>query len=112
MTRITLSADDADYADSQLVWDLDEATASRRASGAHPNLWCSALTSTGASEKKLSIPSVWAAPCSRREAIRGFANVGHALKLGSQQFPYFHMTDLYAGRGIYDGVSIPDRNCY
>ena len=33
----------------------------------------------------------------------------HALKLGSHKFPYFHMTDLYAGRGIYDGVSIPDR---
>jgi hypothetical protein len=32
-----------------------------------------------------------------------------ALRLGSHRFKGFHMTDLYAGKGEYDGVSMADR---
>ena len=30
-------------------------------------------------------------------------------KLADKHFAHFHMTDLYAGKGVYAGVTIPER---
>lgn len=32
-----------------------------------------------------------------------------ALKLGGRRFKHFHMTDLYAGHGVYEGLAISER---
>src|SRR6476469_9278774 len=31
------------------------------------------------------------------------------LRHGTKHFAHFHMTDLYAGKGVYAGVTIPER---
>jgi len=33
----------------------------------------------------------------------------HATRIGTVRYEPFHMTDLVAGEGIYDGVGIPER---
>lgn len=54
-------------------------------------------------------------------AVAGFlfTRTGHAqfyrewkktvLRHGTKHFAHFHMTDLYAGKGVYAGVTIPER---